>query len=226
MIPIAAHEDPAWRLDAFVYYWSASLDGDLSVDGQDVELDRGDGVSGDASLSGFLGHFEAGRGPWSFAIAPMFVRVESDGDASAGVDADVEIDAQVHDGFVARQIAGPWQWLAGARYCEVEAEVDLTPGGAPDAIAAWVDPIVGVRYVGDLGERVSLRARADVGGFGVGSDFAWNASALLGYRFSPGFSAHLGYRALSVDFDEGSAGDRVAYDLSLYGPILGVALSF
>jgi hypothetical protein len=89
-----------------------------------------------------------------------------------------------------------------------------------------VDPIVGVRYRRDLGERGYLRARADVGGFGVGSDFAWNASVLFGYRFSPGFSANLGYRALAVNFDEGSGSDRVAYDLSLYGPILGVTFSF
>jgi len=50
--------------------------------------------------------------------------------------------------------------------------------------------------------------------------------SLVGYHFTPGFAAHLGYRALHVDFDEGSGNDRLAYDLSMYGPIIGVSFSF
>jgi hypothetical protein len=98
--------------------------------------------------------------------------------------------------------------------------------GSVDNTHDWIDPIVGLRYHGDLGEHWSVNARADVGGFGVGSDFAWNASALLGYRFSSWCSAHLGYRALSLDFESGSGSDSLAYDLTMNGPIIGVAFSF
>ena len=229
--PPVARETARWRFDTFLYYWSASLTGDLTVDGQDVELDGGgDGFSGDPALSGFLGSFEASRGPWSAVVAPIFVNVETTGDESANVDADVEIHAQIHEGFLAHEIVEDWQWLAGARYYELSTDLDLSQGGVPvgsaDSTRAWVDPIVGVRYRGDLGRNWWLRGRVDVGGFGLGSELAWNASALFGYQFSSLVGAHLGYRALHIDFEEGSGSDRAAYDLSMYGPIVGVSFSF
>jgi hypothetical protein len=224
-------EEKPWTFDAFVYYWSASLSGNLTVDGDEVDLDGGDdSFSGDPALSGFLGTFEASRGPWSFVLAPIVVNVETTGDESGGVDADVRIHAEIHEGFVAHEIVDSWQWLAGARYYELSTDVDLSQGGvpvgSPDSDHSWVDPIVGVRYRGDLGGDWSLRGRADVGGFGLGSEFAWNASALFGYEFYPGFAAQLGYRVLHIDFGEGSGSDRLAYDLTMFGPIVGVSFSF
>jgi hypothetical protein len=223
-------EKPTWTFDTFVYYWSASVSGNLTVDGQEVDLDSGDGFSGESTLIGFLGHFEAHHGPWSFALAPIFVNLEMTGDQTGGVDAVVKINAQVHEGFVAHEIGPSWDWLAGARYYALDTGVDLSSGGVPigshDSNRSWVDPIVGVRYHDDFGKHWAIHTRADVGGFGVGSDFAWNASALLGYRFNSCWAAQLGYRALHVDFKEGSGSDRLAYDLSMYGPIIGVSFSF
>ena len=230
--PTVASEEPRWRFDAFIYYWSASLDGELTVDGDDVDLDGGGdgGFSGDPALTGFLGHFEASRGPWSFAVAPIFVNVSTTGDEEAGAVADIEIHAQIHEAFAAHEIGGAWQWLAGARYYDLETDVSLTQGGVPvgalGSNRTWVDPIVGVRYHQDLGEHWSLRGRADVGGFGVGSELSWNASALVGYGFTSSFAAHFGYRALYVDFEQDSGSDRVEYDLTMYGPILGISFSF
>lgn len=226
-----ATDEHGWSFDAFVYYWSASVGGDLTIEGEDVDLDDGgDGIFEISALTGFLGNFEAHRGPWSFVFAPIFIHVEMDGDQSGAADADVEIDAQVHEGFVAHEIGGAWQWLAGARYYELDAELDLSVGGVPtgseDAITSWVDPIVGARYRGRFGEDWSLNGRADIGGFGVGSDFAWNASLLVGYHFSSCVGAHVGYRALSLDFEDGTGGDHVEYNLSMYGPIIGVSFAF
>lgn len=230
-LPTPPPQEPSWTFDAFIYYWSAAVSGDLTVDGESVDLEGGgDGFSGETALSGFLGHFEAHRGPWSFALAPIFVNVDASGSESGGVDADVEIKAQIHEGFVARELGGSWDWLAGLRYYELDTEMDLSLGGVlsgtADSNHAWIDPIVGLRYHDDLGEHWSVHARADVGGFGVGSELAWNASALLGYRFSPWCAAVLGYRALSLDFESGSGSDRLAYDLTMNGPIIGVSFSF
>jgi hypothetical protein len=223
---------PAWTFDAFVYYWSASVTGNLTVDGEDVDFegDGGGGFTGETSLSGFLGHFEAHRGPWSFALAPIFVNVDAEGAQSGGVDAEVEIDAQIHEGFVAYDLVRSWDCLAGARYYQLDTGLDLSVGGVPsgsfDNDHGWIDPIIGLRYHGDLGEHWALHGRVDVGGFGVGSDFAWNASALLGYRFGSSWAAELGYRVLSLDFEKGSGSDQLAYDLTMSGPIIGVSFSF
>jgi hypothetical protein len=229
--PAPATEKTPWRFDAFVYYWAAGVSGNMTVDGEDIDHESGgDGFSGDPALTGFLGHFEAHRGPWSFALAPMFVNLDFTGDQSGAIDADVSIHAEVHEAFVAREISGPWEWLAGARYYELDTRVDLSAGGvpisSPDSDHSWVDPILGARFHDDFGEHWSMHARADVGGFGVGSDFAWNASALVGYRFGSRWAAQLGYRILHVDFQDGSGNDRLAYDMTMQGPIIGVSFSF
>jgi hypothetical protein len=225
-------EEQPWTFEAFVYYWSASVSGNLAVDGQDIDIGGGGGggFAGEKSLSGFLGHFEAHHGPWSFALAPIFANVDATGSESGGVDAAVSIHAQIHEGFVAHDLGRSWDCFAGARYYELDTSVDLSTGGVPsgslDNNHAWVDPIVGARYHDDYGEHWSVRARGDVGGFGVGSEFAWNASVFLGYRFNSCCAAQLGYRALSVQFASGSGSDRLAYDLTMTGPIFGVSFAF
>jgi len=227
-----APDEEGWSFGAFIYYWSASIDGDLTVDGDEIEIDGGDdeGTSSDPALYGFLGQFEASRGPWSVVFAPIFVTVATTGDESAGASADVEIDAQVHELFVTHDLAGGWDWLAGARYYELETEVQLSvggvPTGAPDSIQSWVDPIVGVRGRGQFSDDWSWDLRGDIGGFGLGSEFAWNASALVGYHFSSSVGAHLGYRALSVNFNDSSGADRAEFDLTMYGPVIGISFSF
>jgi len=90
---------------------------------------------------------------------------------------------------------------------------------------SWIDPIVGARASVDLSEHWALSARADVGGFGVGSEFAWQAFAAVGYRFKMGridATAFLGYRALSEDYSNGD----FRWDVVTHGPVLGLQMSF
>jgi len=225
-------QEESWTFDAFVYYWSASVSGSLTVDGQEIDLEGGDGggFSGETALSGFLGEFEASRGPWSLVYAPVIVNLDMTGNESGGIDADVEIRARIHEGFAAHALGDRWDWLAGARYYELDTDVDLSNGGVPvgslGSNHSWVDPIVGVRFHDDLGEDWSVRSRVDVGGFGLGSKFAWNADAYAAYRFSSWCTGDLGYRALSIDFEDGSGSDRLAYNLTMSGPVIGVTFSF
>jgi len=45
-----------------------------------------------------------------------------------------------------------------------------------------MDPIIGARYNWNITDRWKLMIRDYIGGFGVGSDFTWNAAALIDYR--------------------------------------------
>ena len=49
---------------------------------------------------------------------------------------------------------------------------------------SWIDPFVGVHFMAPLAERWWFGARGDVGGFGVGSDLAWQAYADIGFNAS------------------------------------------
>lgn len=94
----------------------------------------------------------------------------------------------------------------------------------------WVDPFIGarVRYAFAPGQQLMMRG--DIGGFGAGSDFSWQ---LLGtwewqilQRGGHIIDAYLGYRALSVDYTQGSGRSEYKYDAVQHGPVVGATLRF
>ncbi len=92
----------------------------------------------------------------------------------------------------------------------------------------WVDPFLGGRVRADLSERISFLVRTDFGGFDIGSasDFSWNILTVLGYHISQRTSIWGGYRILDVDYDSGSGANLFEYDVTMSGPIVGLAYRF
>jgi hypothetical protein len=132
--------------------------------------------------------------------------------------------------------------LGGVRGTWLETELDikgsktvLLPNGKPvgqierefsgSADKSWIDPFVGVGIAAELPRSIVLRSRADVGGFGVGSDLSWQASVAVGWRFNF-FQADgvlfTGYRALHQDYRDGGFG----IDQTTHGPMVGLLIRF
>lgn len=86
----------------------------------------------------------------------------------------------------------------------------------------WFDPIVGVRARWDLSDKWFLSGKTDIGGFGVGSDFAWSLQGTLGYQFTERVSAEFGYRYLDTDYQNG----RFVYDVAEMGFYTGLNIEF
>jgi hypothetical protein len=114
---------------------------------------------------------------------------------------------------------------AGFRYTYLRAELEVRGGRSVDQNESWVEPLVGSRFGIDLADSWTLAAEANVGGFGMGSDFAWNAQAFLGYQtsiFGQPTTLALGYRALHQDYDH----NNFKWDVTMHGPALGAVLRF
>jgi hypothetical protein len=94
----------------------------------------------------------------------------------------------------------------------------------------WVDPLVGLRLRHQFAPGLNLTVSGDVGGFDVGSKFSWQALGALNYDFfkskSVIWSGMLGYRALYVDYTQGSGHTHFEYNMTMHGPILGVTARF
>ena len=94
----------------------------------------------------------------------------------------------------------------------------------------WVDPLVGLRVRHQLAPGQELVLRGDVGGFDAGSQFSWNVLGAYSFTFAVRngitYSGLLGYRALSVDFEEGSGLNKYVYDVVQHGPVLGLTIGF
>jgi hypothetical protein len=132
--------------------------------------------------------------------------------------------------------------FGGGRISRVNVEADLRastsitlPGGPVitadrsqdvEKSGDWFEPFVGVRAIVELDEHWVLNFRGDVGGFDVdGSEFAWQAAAVVGYRWRlEGWDIALigGYRALGQDYSDGD----FHWDVITHGPMLGVSFSW
>lgn len=98
-----------------------------------------------------------------------------------------------------------------------------------DAIQ-WVDPVFGVRVRHQFTPRQEFVVRGDIGGFGLGSQFSWQAVAVYSYAWEleggRKLAALLGFRALGTNYSSGSGLNAVGIDEVLYGPVIGVSYRF
>ena len=123
----------------------------------------------------------------------------------------------------------PGRWcldaFVGLRYWDVHLEDDAIFGaGAAVAFRRgddWLDPIVGLHLDVEL-RRWFFVAEADIGGFGLGSDFSWSALGAAGFRFAPWFGVMVGWKALSADYDD----DGFVFDATLHGPFASLVFTF
>ena len=94
----------------------------------------------------------------------------------------------------------------------------------------WVDPVFGVRIRHQFTPHQELNVRGDIGGFGLGSQFSWQAVAVYSYAWEldggQKLAALLGFRALGVNYSQGSGLNAVGINETLYGPIIGVSYRF
>jgi hypothetical protein len=98
-----------------------------------------------------------------------------------------------------------------------------------DAIQ-WVDPVIGLRMRHQFTPSQEVVIRGDVGGFGVSGDqFTWQVVGTYGYSWKyTGYdvSALVGFRALSMNYSQGSGANAFALNELFYGPIIGVRFRF
>jgi len=95
---------------------------------------------------------------------------------------------------------------------------------------SWFDPLVGARLRHQFAPTWDFALSGDVGGFGAGSKFSWQILALLEHEICRSrtvtWSAMLGYKALSVDYSQGSGLTLYNFDMTIYGPIFGLTARF
>ena len=68
-----------------------------------------------------------------------------------------------------------------------------------------------------------MRLYGDIGGFGVGSDFTWQALGVIDYWPWENVGLSVGYRGLEYRFDDDTGTKKFDVDLLLHGPIFGLS---
>lgn len=94
----------------------------------------------------------------------------------------------------------------------------------------WLDPLVGVRLRQQFAPGMDLVMSGDIGGFSAGSKLTWQALAAfnttLFVRNNVTWSGMIGYKALYVDYSQGSGLNQYEYKMTMHGPIIGLTARF
>jgi hypothetical protein len=132
----------------------------------------------------------------------------------------------------------PWlEFGVGARINNITAGVNINftpPIGSGSASGndqrsnTWVDPLIVTRLRTWINNKWLLQLRADIGGFGIGSQFAWQLQPDIGYRASKLLELGIGYRIISMNYTNGTQGtaNYFLYDMNEYGPQVRIGFNF
>src|SRR5262249_6827737 len=111
---------------------------------------------------------------------------------------------------------------AGVRIWNLDNSVTLfRPNTALDrgtGTRSLADPVVGARFSSDVGQKMFIFAKADVGGFDAGASMDWQAFGGAGFKLNNTIVGSVGYRYLSVDYSPSNS----IFDVHLNGVILGL----
>ncbi len=219
-----------WKRELAPYIWGAALEGQSGIGPvtADVDLSFSDVV--DNLETGFQGVYRATKDEWSVSADLVYMGLGATGNGPEGyVRADVDMDQ------IAFELAGGYEVMerlvvfGALRYNDISMEIDTSgPLGTRSASRDenWIDPVLGAHYTIPFAEQWSFTLRGDVGGFGVGSDFAWQAAGSLRWQANERLGVVAGYRYFDMDYETGSGADRFKYDMVASGPGMGVVFSF
>ncbi|MCB1994057.1 MAG: hypothetical protein KDG49_21610 [Geminicoccaceae bacterium] len=231
-----------WQVQLTPYFWALAMEGNTRVRGikgePDVSFeDIWDNLDYAVMLEG-----EVRKGRFGMFANVIYADL---GDTQNVDGFDVKGEATVSwAGFGGFYRLGPWTVLpeagtlapkvvvdpyAGVRYTYADVTLDVRNGGPQGSDDQdWVDPIVGVRTIWQIGSKWSVTALGDIGGFGVGSQFSWQVFGGYTHSWDIGrqtqLALALGYRILSVNYEQGSGTNQQALDLTLHGPLAGLSV--
>ena len=225
---------PGWEFHVAPYGWMASLSGTLDAG------PRVPPAKVDLSFGDILENLDAGLMIAGFARHDRFVMY---GDfawvglsASAAVTTPLPISGTANVDLVFGTLAAGYRVVqephfyvdvvAGARAWEISGKANLrfagTPVENPSFTMSWVDPVIGAHAAIRIAPNWSIMLEADVGGFGVGSRFSWQALATVNYSFNDWLSGAVGYRHLDVNYQSNGQ----VFDAYVTGPIMGLVFRF
>jgi hypothetical protein len=234
----------AWEYTLAPYLWAINLQGRVAVADQTVHIDQ--------SFNDLLKKLNFGGMLWIDAKNDRFgaflnvlytVLSMNDQDNILDVNArndflilstGLSYDLYRHDfinGLFARGTFIITPYL-GFRYTENDTEVKVSlPSIALKAQENqyWTDPIIGARFNFLLNHAWSLILSGDIGGLNTSTQYSYNVMGIIGYhptvlKFNTTF--YLGYRFLDQRYQTGKGVNFFNWDMKIFGPVLGVSITF
>lgn len=228
------------------YGWISGINGQIATPGRvlNINVSPSDVLQHLDDLNGaFMLHTEVGRGDWGLILDTNLIRL-----SPQVVTAPALIDVTLQQTLI--EFLGMYRLveasdylvegksltvdlLAGARYYQVGNSLAIDPFAPGPTLfeersKTWVDLVIGARARAPLTSNLDAFARADIGGFGIGSssNLAWNVVAGLDYQWNSSTSLLAGYRILDIDQSSGAGATAFGFDVQMAGPFAALAFQF
>jgi len=228
--PSYAQSSDGLQFTVAPYMVAPWMTGEVGLRGRDVSVDSGPKDIFENLEVGIMGYFEVRKAGWAFAFDGLYMNLKKEAtlDTALGpAGAELTISQGAYELTGARTLA-PWADLVfGVRINRIDGSFrTLLTQIERENTQTWVDPVIGTQLVVPDTGRWRVALRADVGGFGAGSDFAWQLFPSVGFDVVDWFGLTGGYRALSTNYHTGEGTDAFRYDMTTHGPFMGAAFRF
>jgi hypothetical protein len=218
---VARAQSQQWTKELAIYGLAAGMSGDVTAGTNTADVNVGFSDILKNLKFGAMGSFRLGYGPWAGTADGIYVDLHTKTS---------NFDVRVKQTIV--EVAGSYRFspfvevLAGYRFNGLTTDITGPFGRVRSKNINWWDPVIGSKLTLPVKPSIAVNFRADIGGFGAGSEFAWQAFPNFSWRFKHCCSSELGYRWMSVDYKQGSGPTFFEYDVTTQGPQLGVTFYF
>ncbi len=231
----AAVDASSWEFSASAYLWFSGMKGEVAVSPAVPP------VYPDISFGDVLGALKFGAMGILEARKDRFVASADMIYMNLGASKNLEIrDTTLASGhldlkaFIATAVAGyravdrdgsSLDLVGGMRINSLKAGLSLAgPARSVSGSGSetWVDPLVGARWKGRLGDKWGYTLYGDIGGFGVSSDLTWQLQATVEYALGKNWTMSGGWRHMDTDYDN----NGFVFDMALDGPIMMFSYRF
>lgn len=228
--PSAFAQAEPWKHSLALYLMGSGMDGTVGLGPVTADIDASFSDLLDHLKTGMMGAYEAQHGALTIGVDLIFMGLEGTSTPGPNVEFHAETDFTVVSAEAAYRVRDRLEVVGGARFTDIEAEAGSLLNGTRTRITGrteqWVDPYAGVRWTVPLADKWSLVLRGDYGGFGVGSDSAWQAVARFDWHTAEALDVLFGFRVLDTHYESGEGADRFLFDVRSAGPVAGVAWRF
>lgn len=225
-----------WNYRIEPYLMFPSMSGQTGVAGfplADVNASASDIFS--KLQMGFMLNLEAGNGTWAINSDFLYMSLEKELSASTLVNGGIVNAKQMGWEIAGFRRVAPWlEFGVGGLLNSMKVEMNIDQkqagGGSVKRTGSqsrtWLDPMLITRLTTPGNKKWFAQLRGEIGGFGIGSTFAWQMQGIAGYRFSKLFDMSLGYRAISLDYQDGDGAKAFIYDVTTSGPMVRFGFNF
>lgn len=222
--------DDSWKFTVSPYVWMTNLKGNLTVINQNipVDLNFSEDLLSNLKMAAMV-HAEAKKNRLSFMIDIFYAKLGTDGQRTGILnntrDVRLRLKETMFEGGLGYTFAQTGRFsmdaLFGARYFNVNTNVKINDNVIADKDINFLDPYIGVRFINEW-EKWSIRGRADIGGFDIGSHHSYKINGLISYKFSESFATSVGYQIYQPDYKK----DKFRYNIANEGFLIGFTFGF